>query len=233
MIKAVFFDWFNTLAQYYPPREGMHAAICREFGIEVSVEKIRRSLPAADQFFNEENSRSSVEKRPPGERAKVYTQYEIMVLRGAGVEVSEEVAWQIMQKVLDSAKGLTFTLFDDVLPTFKVLKQRSLVLGLISNIDRDITPICRELGLAPYLDFVVTSQEVGADKPRPPIFLAALERAGVKASEAIYVGDQYTSDVLGARGVGIEGVLIDRYDLSKNITDCLRIESLTEIVEYL
>ena len=96
-----------------------------------------------------------------------------------------------------------------------------------------MNPICRELGLEPYLDFVVTSGEVGADKPEPLIFLTALQRAGVDASQAVHVGDQYNLDVLGARGVGITPILIDRYDLSPQVSDCLRIHRLTELAERL
>lgn len=233
MTKAVFFDWFNTLAFYHPPREGIHAAACRKLGIEVSEERIRRSLPAADQFFMEENARSPVEKRSPEERAQVYAQYEKRMLSGAGVEVSDELALRIMQEASKSFQGLAFALYDDVLPTLELLKQRGLILGLISNIERDMDPVCAELGLAPYLDFMVTSREVGADKPRPPIFLAALEKAKVEASEAIHVGDQYHSDVVGALGVGIRPVLLDRYDLFPQVTDCPKIKSLAEIIECL
>ncbi|MEK0338355.1 MAG: HAD-IA family hydrolase, partial [Nitrosopumilus sp.] len=75
--------------------------------------------------------------------------------------------------------------------------------------------------------------EVGTDKPEPPIFLAALQRAGVNASEAVHVGDQYKLDVIGARGVGITPVLIDRYDLYPEVSDCPRIHRLTELAEYL
>ena len=38
MIKAVFFDWFNTLARYEPPREQIHSEALREFGFEVPPE---------------------------------------------------------------------------------------------------------------------------------------------------------------------------------------------------
>jgi len=109
----------------------------------------------------------------------------------------------------------------------KALKQRGLILGLISNL------IIGEVHLESYLDFIVTAQEVGADKPEPPIFMAALERAGVKASQAVYVGDQYETDVVGARGVGIKPILIDRYDLMPEASDCPRIHSLSEVVEYI
>ena len=91
----------------------------------------------------------------------------------------------------------------------------------------------RELGLTSYLDFVVNSQEVGANKPEPPIFLAALEKAGVEASEAVHVGDQYALDVLGARGVGISPVLIDRYDIEPEVSDCPRVRTLPELVQYI
>jgi len=74
---------------------------------------------------------------------------------------------------------------------------------------------------------------VGADKPEPAIFLAALERAGVNAAEAVHVGDQYKLDVVGARGVGINPILIDRYDLYPEVSDCPRIRSLTELAQYL
>ncbi len=96
-----------------------------------------------------------------------------------------------------------------------------------------MNPICHKLGLEPYLDFVVTSQEVGADKPKPPIFLAALDKARVNASKAVHVGDQYNMDVVGARGVGIAPILIDRYDTYPEVSDCPRIRSLTELVQYL
>jgi putative hydrolase of the HAD superfamily len=93
--------------------------------------------------------------------------------------------------------------------------------------------VYHKLGLEPYLDFVVTSEEVGSDKPKPPIFLAALDRAGVNASEAAHIGDQYEIDVVGARGAGIKPILIDRYDIYPEVSDCPRFHSLTELAEYL
>ena len=104
---------------------------------------------------------------------------------------------------------------------------------MLTNLDRDIKSVCRELRLEPYIDLIVTSGEVGEDKPNPPIFLTALERAGVKASEAIHVGDQYQIDIVGARSVGIAPLLLDRYDVNTDITDCTRIHSLTELSNYL
>ena len=60
MTKAVFFDWFNTLAQYYPPREKMHVDACREVGIELTEESLSRGLLIADQFYIDENVSSPI-----------------------------------------------------------------------------------------------------------------------------------------------------------------------------
>jgi putative hydrolase of the HAD superfamily len=119
------------------------------------------------------------------------------------------------------------------LPTLKELKNRGLILGLISNVVQDMESTYTELGIQPYLDIKVTSSEVGYDKPRPEIFMAALEKAQVKPEESIFVGDQYHLDIVGARGVGIKAVLIDHNDYSPEITDCPRIRSLTEITQYI
>jgi len=233
VIKAIFLDWFNTLAHYEPPHYEIHRRACQHFGIEVSPERIMKGVLLADRYFFEENTVSPVEKRSPEEKVKVYIRYQDIALTEAGIKVSRELLLKIMKKASELFEGMTFTLFDDVLPTLKTLKERNFILGMLTNLSRDMNPICRELGLEPYLDFVITSQQVGADKPEPAIFLAALERAGVNASQAIHVGDQYKLDVVGARGVGINPILIDRYDLYPEVSDCPRIRNLTELAQYL
>lgn len=231
MIKTVCFDLYDTLARYDPPREEMHAKACRECGIIIDSETICKHLPAADKLWRDENSLSPISKRTPKEQAAVYARYEVSLLKHAGIDISFETALQIMESF--SKVGLKFKIFDDSLPALKLLKDRGLTLGLISNIGQDIDETCRELGLLPYLDFRVTSFETGCDKPRPGIFQAALEKAQTRPEEAIYVGDQYDLDVVGARNVSMKAILIDRNDYFTHITDCPRIHSLTEIVEHI
>jgi len=233
MVKAIFFDWFNTLALYDPPREELHSQACREFGIELSPEAVMRGFLTADRYFWEENAKSPVQKRSPEEQAEVYYRYQDILLTEAGAKVDKELLLKIMGRAHQLFKGVSFVLFDDVLSTLKTLKERKLILGVLTNATKEMISIHRKLGLEPYLDFVVTSEEVGSDKPHPPIFLKALERAGVNASEAVHVGDQYSLDIVGARGVGISPILIDRYDLYPEVTDCPHIHTLPEVVEYL
>jgi HAD superfamily hydrolase (TIGR01549 family) len=106
------------------------------------------------------------------------------------------------------------------MPNIKQIRQRKIIIGLISS------HYLGRAGLDPFLDVVVTAKDAGADKPEPKIFLAAIKKAGLPASETLYVGDQYERDVVGARKAGINAILIDRYDLFPEITDCPRISSL-------
>ena len=139
----------------------------------------------------------------------------------------------LMLKLSELYKSLKFVLFDDVLSSLKTLKERGLILALVTNMDADMRAVCQELGLAIYLDHIITSGGVGASKPQPEIFLTALKYAGIKASEATHVGDQYDIDVTGARRAGISPILLDRFDLFPDVTDCPRIHSLSEVAQCL
>jgi putative hydrolase of the HAD superfamily len=90
-----------------------------------------------------------------------------------------------------------------------LLADRGVRAAVISNSNGSVRSILRDLGLTRYLDFVLDSAEVGVEKPDPRIFQIALEQAGAAASAALYVGDLYSIDVVGARTAGLSAVLLD------------------------
>ena len=210
----------------------MQAQACESFGLAVTRWGLVRGYLLADQWMSQVNAgETPVPQLAEGERAHFFTEYERLVLKGAGLEIDPETARRVWTKVHEIPHGLA--LFDDALPVLDILKRRKLTLGLLSNIGRDVNELGEELGLAPYLDFTVTYQEAGSSKPHPPMFLLALERAGVRPDEALHVGDSHLSDVQGARGVGIRPVLLDREGLMTHVDDCPRIESLMGVLDYL
>lgn len=231
-IKAVFFDWYNTLARHDPPTESLHMAACRSYGLDINPDLLRAGLVEADRFFYEENARSRVNQRPPNEQVEIYTHYEDIVLKKTGAGVPRGMALPIWMKVREMSRGSTFVLFDDVLPALRQVRARSVLTGLISNLPQDMKPLLTTLGLVTELDYVIGPGDAGAEKPDPKIFRYALEQAKVEPSEALHVGDQYHVDVLGARSVSITPILLDRYDTSPE-ADCARITSLSEVLAYL
>ncbi len=231
MIKAVFFDLYHTLLGYDPPREELQAGALKEFGIEVNPEALRRPLVVADEYIYREHSRQSLGKRSNEERMVVWAQYERILLREAGIEADGRLISGLLGKM--NQFELKQVLFDDVLPALTGLKNRGLILGLISNVDQDITALLDKLGLTAWLQVVVTSLDAGFNKPSPEIFQEAVKRAGVQPDEAIYVGDQYEIDVIGANKAGMKGILIDRGNFFSEIADCPRLQNLGQISKYL
>jgi putative hydrolase of the HAD superfamily len=231
MIKAVFFDLYHTLVRYEPPREELMSEVLQDFGIEAKPEILRKPLVIADEFIYQEIARTPLNQRSKEDKIALFARHQEIVLKEAGIEANQKLILGLLGKMQQFAMKLV--LFDDVMPTLTDLKNRGLILGLISNVDSDITPLLDQLGLTSWLQVVVTSQNAGFNKPQPEIFQAALKQAEVQASEAIYVGDQYQVDVVGASKVGMRGVLLDRGDYFEETTDHPRIQSLTQLVEHL
>lgn len=227
MIKAVFFDFYNTLVRFWPPLDEIQQAACNELGLRVSKESINRGYSIADAYFDEENERQPLALRTAETRLDFFARYEQIILDNAGLPASLELAKQIWLMAIAVPKE--FVLFDDVIPALETLRSRGYVLGVLSNLRRDMGDLCQRLAISTHLDFCITSAEVGAEKPHPPIFKAALERAAVAPAEAVHVGDQYGSDVSGARAVGIHPVLIDRGGWFAKVNDCPKITTLPEL----
>jgi acyl carrier protein len=223
---------FNTLANYDPPREELYRKAFREFKIDLPLKTIFQGLLVGDRFFFSEAGKALVRGKSSEEQVRHYVRYIQMIGDAGGITIPQETQVLVLRRVFREFTGM-FKLFDEVLPLFQELKKRQYILGIISNADKSILEQITRTGLKTHLDALVTSDEVGAEKPDASIFLAALAKTGVKAPEALYIGDQYQSDILGAVNVGMQAILIDRYNVNTNITDCVRIHNLKEIISYL
>ncbi len=108
------------------------------------------------------------------------------------------------------------------------LKGKGYVLGVISNADGRLESLLDEAGLAEHLSVVADSRVVGFEKPDPRIFHWALERTAVAPDEAVYVGDFYSLDVVGARRVGLDAILLDPLG-AWPLLDCVKAKDLFEV----
>lgn len=97
---------------------------------------------------------------------------------------------------------------EDAHDALRRLRDAGLRLGVVSNSDGRVEEALEASGLRGYFDVVVDSALAGVEKPDPAIFRPALEALGVPPASALYVGDLYEVDVLGARAAGIEAVLL-------------------------
>jgi HAD superfamily hydrolase (TIGR01509 family) len=110
----------------------------------------------------------------------------------------------------------------------ELVKQSGLTVAIVTNnnvleqrqkIDRT--------GLSDYVDWLVTSEEVGCCKPHPDIFRAALERARASVDEAVMLGDAWATDIEGARRIGIRAVWLNRFGAERLDPDVPEVASLS------
>jgi putative hydrolase of the HAD superfamily len=79
---------------------------------------------------------------------------------------------------------------------------------------------------------ITDSGLIGHEKPHPAIFAAALNAMDVAPERALYVGDVYAVDYLGARNAGMQAVLFDVAGAYRE-RDLPRVESLQELQKLL
>lgn len=154
--------------------------------------------------------------------------YYVAIFRSLGADGDIEACADAIYRVYNSP-GI-WKLYPDVLPALQALHDARYTIGVISDWSSALpAKVLLPLGVGPYIDFVVASATLRQAKPGSGLYRAALERAGVQAHEAVHVGDNYVTDILGARSAGIDGILLDRDRGCELVLDCPCISSLRDL----
>jgi putative hydrolase of the HAD superfamily len=226
-IRAVFFDLYDTLVGFDPPREVVQARAMEPFGFVVDKDGIDAGYAMADALMAEQTAQAPLSDLAPEAQSRFFERYEQLILRGAGHEVELRKAGEVWKAVRRQEYG--FALYEDVMPALKALRSNGYVVGVITNMSQPGQDVAEKMGFRDNVDFTISSMDVGVSKPDPMMFRAALERAGVEASAAVHVGDQLETDIDGARGAGINPILIDRHSSATDYDGCPRITTLDEL----
>ena len=220
--RAVFFDVDFTLIYPGPAFQGEgYRAFCARYGIEVNPERFSAAVASASPILDREqesiyNPQIFID----------YTAHIIEAMGGRGPAVEACAA----EMYREWAACQHFLLYEDVPAALEALAGKDIRLGLISNTHRSLESFQEHFELDGLIDVAVSSSEHGFMKPHPSIFEAALKLAGVKASDALMVGDSLAQDIEGARRVGMRGVLVRRSEESAVVeADVTVIRSLAEL----
>jgi putative hydrolase of the HAD superfamily len=200
VIRAVLFDWGDTLMQWTWDEALVEA------GHRAGLEVIGRGDLSITKHFRE---RFEPLFDVPGTIEEIeYPGFVRGILRDFGIEVSDEeldafleaehAAWAPARAL----GGTTLALLD-------ALRERGIKTGLVSNafdpgwlLRRDLD----QMEVGRRLDAVVFSSEVGKRKPHPDIFKHALGQLDVAPEDALFVGDRLYEDVRGAGELGMTTV---------------------------
>lgn len=207
-VRAVFFDAGHTLLYAHPDLGTVYAETTAALGVRLPAAAFVEAFqPAFQEYAKGHSSQGAASDAQDHAMWREIT-------RGiyGRLEALEAIAFETWFEALYRRFGEAdaWRLYDDVEETLVDLRARGLRLGVVSNWDTRLRGIVGGLGLDRLVDFVVISAEAGVRKPDPRIFEAALAKAGVRAEEALHVGDLPDEDVEGARRAGLRGVLLSR-----------------------
>jgi HAD superfamily hydrolase (TIGR01549 family)/HAD superfamily hydrolase (TIGR01509 family) len=103
-------------------------------------------------------------------------------------------------------------LFPTVLDTVKALRRNHIKIAVITDLTADIQNLkLIELNINQYINYLVTSEEAGADKPNPKMVQLAVEKMGLSKEEVIVVGNNPKTDIQAAKNFNMNSVLFDYY----------------------
>ena len=131
--------------------------------------------------------------------------------------ISQEKALQYARSIKgELIKAEDFKLYDDSLDVLKYFKEKGYTSVILSNHIPELDIIASKLGLDKYIDYCISSGEVGYEKPNPNIFKYALD-CYENNNEIWMIGDNIEADVRGAEGMGLNAILV-RQDKGEDVT---------------
>ncbi len=179
-------------------------------GHAITEEEMRAAWDQSDRWFWDEYHRPGNDTWTDDGRIDEYwRRYHGVMLERLGVDARREVLDRILASQFATD---AWELYADVEPMLREVRELGAQVGIVSDWGSNLRRIVQHLGLDRYVDFVLPSGAVGLAKPNPAFFQLALERAGVRAGEALMVGDSYRADVRGAWSAGMDAVWLDRAD---------------------
>lgn len=208
--KAVFFDAGETLLSPHPSFHELFSHVLAGRGFDIAPEKVAAVMEEMAPSFVEIMDKLAIANWSTSKQASLAFWGKLYgnSLEALGVpDPQGEIAGALYSKF---TMYESYRLFPDALPTLTAIREAGFYLGLISNFEEWLEGMLIEMEVAGLFDLMVISGKEGIEKPDPAIFRLALDRAGVSAESALYVGDHPRIDVEGAQAVGMGAVLIDR-----------------------
>ncbi|MCD8189106.1 MAG: HAD-IA family hydrolase [Clostridiales bacterium] len=198
MIKVIIFDIDNTLYSFDAAHQVAFGAV---------LDYVQRELGIAPENYRRLHKDMNQElKGRMGSCAAIHNRlirYQNILERlgkpiGHALRMSD-LYWNTLLDVMQPSPGAVDTVLE--------LKVRGLKIGVGTDMTARMQFAKLErLGLLPYIDFLVSSEEAQAEKPAPALFALCAGKAGVRPEECLFVGDNLEKDVRGAQAAGLQAL---------------------------
>ncbi|MHA1171581.1 MAG: HAD family hydrolase [Candidatus Heimdallarchaeota archaeon] len=221
--EAVIFDADETIFN----NQGIHEIVTKRVlaSLGLSEDLVDQVHSKWDGFYFSEQSRVVEEVGFCIDRENMGRSL-VLALKAFGKEISIEEAdnyWEYMRQEYSKRSKP----YPDAISLINYLEKKGIRMAIVSNGDTEIIhKRLNNAGIEHHFEFVIAPcNEFPLSKPGMKIFHESLSRLKTTAEQTVFVGDNPSSDVMGANRVGMFSVLIDRYGVNSEL-EGLRIPNL-------
>jgi len=229
---AVLFDMGYTLVHFEPIQEVIVQEALRAVGVERSVAEIDAAVRVVwGDYFSEAATADFPATEEYNDQVEAELNQKLFAQLGAA---ADEAALQTYAEVIESwfSRPGVMRPYPEVVEVLTALREQGYRLGIVSNWSWNLRDRVAQVVLTDFFEIVWASAYAGCNKPHPRIFEQALAQMELSAERALYVGDSYKHDVVGARGVGMGAVWLVR-DGATDDADCPVIRDLWGVFDLL
>lgn len=228
-IKAVFFDLDGTLRHSVPAGGDVFTDYTRTLGLRINEEDRIRAMRWEHLYWASSADLRDDLMAHSADTEKFWIEYSRRRLIALGISpaLAREHAAKVSAHMGAEYKPESIVP-DEVRNALAQLKQEGYRMAVLSNRDRPFLETLETHAIHEFFEFSLAGGEVNSYKPEPGLFEHALQRAGLSAQEAVYVGDNYFADVVGARRAGLTPVLFDPDEIFPE-ADSIVIKSFDEL----
>ena len=189
MIRAVIFDMFETLITHYHSPLYFGSEIAKDAGIP--EEKFQ-------ELWHPAGSARTV--------GRITLEELLTQILCANQRYSERLLKEIVDKRVSAKQECFRHLHPEIVPMLSCLKEKGILIGLISNCFSEEVDVIRKSELFSYFDAACLSYEQGVQKPDEEIYKRCTAALSVTAEECLYVGDGGSFELEAASKLGMTAV---------------------------
>lgn len=223
--EAIVFDFGDTIATLRPSKGRIVKDFLSLKNIDISIEEITNAYRIVDYCHKQ----SALKLRNPKKKRAFLLKLNSELLKVLGLAKADDLWAPELYEFFQVKKR--WELFSDVVEVLAYFQRQGYKMAILANWDKSLKTLVKGLGIDRFFLQILSSEESLMEKPDPRIFLHPMKLISVNPKKTVYVGNEYETDVLGSRAAGLVPVLIDRNRFWPH-ADCLRFESLSELVNY-
>jgi len=209
--KVIFLDAVGTLFGVKGTVGEVYRSIALQFGVEADAIALNQA------FF--QSFRTADPMAFPGVEANEIPYHEYVWWEAIAIHTFSQAG--VFEQFADFpaffaalyrhfATAAPWFVYPDIHASLTQWRAQEIELGVLSNFDSRLHTVLPALGLADFFSSVTVSTEVGAAKPDPQIFKAALKKHGCSPNQAWHIGDSQKEDYEGAKAAGLRAILLKR-----------------------